>query len=58
MQNRWFFAISPDTGGSKYFTRKCGGFLELTLLRALTFYGNVYQYCGTIEMTGGAQNVR
>jgi hypothetical protein len=29
-QNRWFFAISLNIGGSKYFTRKCGGFLELT----------------------------
>jgi hypothetical protein len=29
-QNRWIFAISPNTGGSKYFPRKCGGFLELT----------------------------
>jgi hypothetical protein len=30
-QNRWFFAISPNIGGFKYFPRKCGGFLELTL---------------------------
>jgi hypothetical protein len=30
-QNRCFFAISLNTGGSKYFPRKCGGFLELTL---------------------------
>jgi hypothetical protein len=29
-QKRWFFAISMNTGGSKYFPRKCGGFLELT----------------------------
>jgi hypothetical protein len=29
-QNRCFFAISSNTGGSKYFTRKCGGFLKLT----------------------------
>jgi hypothetical protein len=29
-QNRWIFAILSNTGGSKYFTRKCGGFLELT----------------------------
>jgi hypothetical protein len=30
-QNRWFFAISPNSGGSKYFPHKCGGYLELTL---------------------------
>jgi hypothetical protein len=29
-QNRWFYAISSNTGGSKYFARKYGGFLELT----------------------------
>jgi hypothetical protein len=29
-QNRWIFAILPNTGGSKYFPHKCGGFLELT----------------------------
>jgi hypothetical protein len=29
-QNRWFFAISSNTDGSKYFTRKCDDFLELT----------------------------
>jgi hypothetical protein len=29
-QNRWIFVISPNTGGSKYFPHKYGGFLELT----------------------------
>jgi hypothetical protein len=29
-QNWWIFAISPNTGGSKYFPHKCGGFLKLT----------------------------
>jgi hypothetical protein len=30
VQNRWFFAISPNTGCFANFRRKCGGFLELT----------------------------
>jgi hypothetical protein len=31
LQDRWFFAISPNSGGFAYFPRKCGSFLELTL---------------------------
>jgi hypothetical protein len=35
-QNWWIFAILLNTGGSKYFPHKCGGFfLELTLLVVL-----------------------
>jgi hypothetical protein len=30
-QNRWFFAILPNSGGFANFPHKCGGFLELTL---------------------------
>jgi hypothetical protein len=30
VQNWWFFAISSNTDGSKYFPRKCDGFLKLT----------------------------
>jgi hypothetical protein len=33
MQNRWFFAILSNTGASKYFARKYGDFLKLTLLK-------------------------
>jgi hypothetical protein len=40
VQNRRFFAILSNTGGSKYFTRKCGGFLELTL-KPVTLPGSV-----------------
>jgi hypothetical protein len=29
-QNRWFFAILPNSGGFANFPHKCGGFLELT----------------------------
>jgi hypothetical protein len=31
VQNWWFFAILPNSGGSKYFPHKCGGFLELII---------------------------
>jgi hypothetical protein len=34
-QNRWIFAILPNTGGSKYFSHKCGGFFELTPLEVV-----------------------
>jgi hypothetical protein len=29
-QNRWFFAILPNSGGFPNFPHKCDGFLELT----------------------------
>jgi hypothetical protein len=28
-QNRWFFAISPNSGGFAYFPHKCGGFFGI-----------------------------
>jgi hypothetical protein len=28
----WFFAISPNIGGSKYFHHKCGGFFGINLM--------------------------
>jgi hypothetical protein len=35
-QNQWFFEISLNTGGSKYFQRKCGGFLKFSLVKIAT----------------------
>jgi hypothetical protein len=32
VQNQWFFVISPNTDGSKYFPRKCGGFFGIKSL--------------------------
>jgi hypothetical protein len=29
VQNRWIFAILPNSGGSKYFPHKCGDFFRI-----------------------------
>jgi hypothetical protein len=43
-QNRWFFAILPNSGGFKYFPHKCGGFLELTLkTKGISVYRAVFE---------------
>jgi hypothetical protein len=34
-QNRWFFAILPNSGGFANFPHKCDGFLELTLAESI-----------------------
>jgi hypothetical protein len=44
-QNRLFFAISPNSGGFKYFPRKCGGFLELTHENHALFLSAMIVYC-------------
>jgi hypothetical protein len=50
-QNRWFFAISSNTGGSKYFTPKCDGFFGIATDRdpMLTLQGFGLQLDSAIE---------
>jgi hypothetical protein len=46
-----FFAITPNSGGSKYFPHKCGGFLELTQnFTLIPSGGSTIYYKGFYEM--------